>query len=245
MPRSMPTIRSRWSSVSGGCTECLRRPDGVGDELELAVPVAVHRRLADAGTPRDPLDRERAVADVGELVERRLEDHRPRALDTGIDVRRAHGSASGAECSPERICSCRMRRPGVQHDRAGDDRDHRRHRHRHVDGVGERGTGVLDERRRGRRIQRLRHAERGTDRLLGSACGLGRQLRDVDVAAVRRRHDAAEDGDTECAAELARRVVDRRSDAGLVERHRRHDRPGRGRHRQRHATGEQHERDAR
>ena len=70
----------RWFAVVvglGRLDRLLQPPDGIGDELEFAVPMAVHGGLADARPPRHALDRERPVTDVGQLVERRLEDHRP------------------------------------------------------------------------------------------------------------------------------------------------------------------------
>ncbi len=74
----------------GRLDHLLEQGDGVGDELELAVPVAVDGGLADAGPAGDALDRERPVPDVGELVERGLEDHGARSLDARVDVRRTH-----------------------------------------------------------------------------------------------------------------------------------------------------------
>ena len=62
-----------------------------------------------------------------------------------------------------------------------------------------------------------------------------------DLAAVDRRHDAADDRDAERATHLAGGVVDRGADAGLGERQRAHDRVGRRRHHERHAHGEDHE----
>ena len=53
----------------------LERAEGVLDEGELARPVPVDRALADAGPSCDRLDRQRAVADLAQLVERGLEDH--------------------------------------------------------------------------------------------------------------------------------------------------------------------------
>ena len=53
----------------------------VGDQVELVAPVPVDRRLPHAGTGSDRFDRDAPVADLGQLGNGRLEDHRPRALD--------------------------------------------------------------------------------------------------------------------------------------------------------------------
>ena len=79
------------------------------------------------------------------------------------------------------------------------------------------GAGATGKRRR--RLQR--RAER---RRVAASARVRRQ-----VAAVERRHDAADHGDAERAAELAGGVVDRRADAGLVQRQRDDDRARRRR----------------
>ena len=51
----------------------VERLERVGDQRQLVGPVPVDRRLADAGSRRHRLDRDPAVADLRELVDRRAE----------------------------------------------------------------------------------------------------------------------------------------------------------------------------
>ena len=52
-PRNMPAIRSGGRRL-GRLHGMLQASDGIGDELELAVPVAIDRRLADPRTAATP-----------------------------------------------------------------------------------------------------------------------------------------------------------------------------------------------
>ena len=78
----------------------------------------------------------------------------------------------------------------------------------------------------------------GAERLAG---GRGDGRRDAvgervgELRRVQRRHDAADDGDAERAAELARRVVDGGADVRALGRERAHDRLGRRGAREPHA----------
>ena len=63
----------------------VRGLESIRDQIELVVPVPVDRRLPDARSGRDGLDRERAVPGVGELGQGGLADDAPGSLDPRIE----------------------------------------------------------------------------------------------------------------------------------------------------------------
>ena len=116
-------VRLGWSQ------HLLEAGDRIGDEIELAGPVAVDGCLAGPGSARDRLDGERPVPGLGQLVERRFEDRRARPLDARVDRR------VGRSFPTEHV-----------HDRAGDHGDRGGHEERDVDRVGERHPAASTDR---------------------------------------------------------------------------------------------------
>ena len=115
---------------------------------------------------------------------------------------------------------------------------------RDVDRVLDRGAGA----RAGLLAGALGHHHGRAHALLGGVQRRRRQRRASELVgelgAVHRREQAADHGDPERSAELTRRVVDRRADAGLVDGQRAHDRlGGRGVDQPETAAHEQHRHD--